>query len=488
MPTINDQVIPYATSGRTPLPIVGGVVTVPPQTDDAVVVNLTGNVSSIVLRTPPVAYRTIDVLFVQDATGGRTVAWTTSVDWAASPPVIERAAGARTRVRLLWDNGAWSEETDGQEASSRAMTWLLHPEKLRRWRAALGDALTGTVKQPVITCVGDSVTAGQFAWNSVDLAEVNWVTGRTDGWVGQLRRMFTRDYGDAGEGFIAVPTSAVEQSFLEDRVTLTAGTLVACGPFGVGYAVANGQSITVLAPQCTSIDIFGLWRNGSNAAFTYTVDGGAPANGPTHSSPDLMYKHTITGLADTTHTLVINGPVTLRADIGGIVCRRGSSGVLVNRVGRGSQTSDYAVYNLLPAARNWVLSSTFTLQQTDLAIIMFRINEVATAYSTMTFRTNIKILTDWITAMGGCSLLVPDPVAATTETTTTFAQYRAQMIDIAETDDHVAFLDIDKFWGGPTWPGDTLGLRLENVHPNAKGHGDLARLIYRAITQAPEFV
>lgn len=110
MPAIGDQIIPHPDYGRDPLPIVNGVVTVPAESDEAVAITLTQNVS-VVLRNPPVGYRRLEVIFLQDATGSRTVTWTTPITWTiTSAPIIDSNPNGRTRISLIWDNGTWMED------------------------------------------------------------------------------------------------------------------------------------------------------------------------------------------------------------------------------------------------------------------------------------------------------------------------------------------------------------------------------------------
>lgn len=71
---------------------------------------LTGNVTSLTLPTSPYALEsgTVTLVLTQDATGGRTVTWPTSVKWPDGI-VQQPAAGASTIsiIHLLWTGQNW---------------------------------------------------------------------------------------------------------------------------------------------------------------------------------------------------------------------------------------------------------------------------------------------------------------------------------------------------------------------------------------------
>lgn len=71
---------------------------------------LTGNVTSLTLPTSPYALEsgTLTLVLTQDATGGRTLTWPTSVKWAegiAQQPAA--AANSVSLIHLLWTGAQW---------------------------------------------------------------------------------------------------------------------------------------------------------------------------------------------------------------------------------------------------------------------------------------------------------------------------------------------------------------------------------------------
>lgn len=86
-----------------------GAVAVDASTGDIQILNLTGNVSGITISNPTTGQQLILVL-VQDATGSRTIAFTTTVKWAAATaPTWTTTASRKDIVRLIFDGTNWLE-------------------------------------------------------------------------------------------------------------------------------------------------------------------------------------------------------------------------------------------------------------------------------------------------------------------------------------------------------------------------------------------
>lgn len=99
---------------QSALTVTAGAVTVPATAGKSVTIALTAD-AAVTLADSTVNHRTLDVIFVQDATGGRTVTWETPVQWMRSTPTIGSLADAVTTIRLRWLDGGWVEDgTPGQ--------------------------------------------------------------------------------------------------------------------------------------------------------------------------------------------------------------------------------------------------------------------------------------------------------------------------------------------------------------------------------------
>lgn len=397
---------------------------------------------------------------------------------AASIPLAQK--GAANGVATLDANGLLTAAQNG--GASAALTPLVYkPAGLRRWRVALGDGLLQVVKQPTIVCIGDSVTQGAYSGNVTSASQTQYPVFRSNGWVTQLRSLLAKTYGDPGEGFIFCVTPALNANFFEERVTIPASSNSnTVGPHQQGRSITSGQTITVATPVCTQISIIGWWSDSTSAPFTYTIDGGSSQNGPTKSGADTMYRHDITGLSSDEHTLVISGPATKRADIGGFLCETGV-GVRVLRIGKGgADITSASGAGLSAASQARVLNATLTQTQADLAIVMFSSNDTNDGVTPATFQQACQDIVAAQAANGGCTLLMLDPDRQTYGTYAP-ATYKAAMLAVADANDHCSVLDINDLWGGYAQAAAD-GLMQETVHPNSRGHGDLGRPLAHILT------
>lgn len=100
---------PGDTTGAAQLGNVSGTLDLSGFTaSSTVTVTLTGNVTQITLPNPGNSKSyTISVVFVQDATGSRTVAFTGETAAYGVAPVLSTAAGAVDLVHFFWDGTRW---------------------------------------------------------------------------------------------------------------------------------------------------------------------------------------------------------------------------------------------------------------------------------------------------------------------------------------------------------------------------------------------
>ncbi len=378
---------------------------------------------------------------------------------------------------------------------------LRNETHLRRWRDARRNA---SVSQPVITVVGDSITAGAKAHDlpTAITTPAEMRTARYLGYAGILRDRFDRANGYGGEGFIFAVPYTIDSTYYEYRVANTgAGTpasggpgTLGVGPF-VGLTLTNGQQITFTTDQpCTQIDIvWGFATTPLTAAFTYTVDGGAPVTSSLQTSvANEIYVESITGLADTTHVIVINGPTTKRADICGLVCTRPDlpAAPVVNGIGQsGARVSSITGGNFTtPAtavAQLKKFKPTFRDTNTDLAIIMIGYNDAQSSDDVATFKATIQGTCDYIVSLGGCVLLVPDPLGNLSPTFLAFLEaYYVAMQEVSDATDHVAYTDLTPFWPDYATAVASGLIADTSVHPNSTGHRLIGEGLYRILSGA----
>ncbi|OGP74384.1 MAG: hypothetical protein A2Y80_01520 [Deltaproteobacteria bacterium RBG_13_58_19] len=87
-----------------------GNVSIKAEWGNIATIELTENVTSISLGTPIQAGQILTMMFIQDATGGRTVTgWAPRIRWAGHSFTPTPTASRRSSVTLFWDGSAWNE-------------------------------------------------------------------------------------------------------------------------------------------------------------------------------------------------------------------------------------------------------------------------------------------------------------------------------------------------------------------------------------------
>lgn len=251
------------------------------------------------------------------AHGGDIAAVTTRLDGSLKPDGTLKDASV-TRAALADDVAAAVNRAD-----LRVAPGLQYPEHLKRWRTRLASARFDQVH---VMAVGDSITAGAYASNLSSTDAAAQAVWRERSWAPQLRALYAGRFGDPGEGLILGS---------DPRVTnVGAANTVSLGVAGHGKVFDTTDTLTYELPACTEIGIRGWWNSGSDV-FSYEVDGvGAVTTAP--SSGDQLYSVVITGLSNTTHTLVLRhaGAGGKYSVISGVEAYQNTDrGVVVHRAG-----------------------------------------------------------------------------------------------------------------------------------------------------------
>lgn len=373
---------------------------------------------------------------------------------------------------------------------------------LRRWRAALGDALFAQV--PLI-CVGDSITAGQGGDNSTSTFAN--VPDNTQGWVGQLRTLLG---GGPGEGFIFTDDS---------RVTQGGGVFSnnwACVPLRHGPRLLHGSGFTLGLTIPAGVTALGIIQANQTQAFS--------AAGSNLADVSALYSQTgsatVTNAAITTltntgipietditvqagDTVTVSSPATAQSYIAGFLLKTTSAGVAVHRVGQPGDVSG----DLLGGQSSGALTQTAGNQVTagracyqwapvpGLLIVSIGVNDQqfqGGGGSAAQNGVTLSLFTTWMQqfcnqaiADGWCCLILGEPRNPNAGAGATQNQYWAAMKGYALATDHVAFIDVGDMWG-PNAQSTALGLTTgTSVHPLRRGHGDIARMLYRVLASNP---
>lgn len=258
----------------------------------------------------------------------------------------------------------------GGGGSSTPAKWGQHwgynlTNGISRYKSALANVGTQLVK---ITCVGDSVTMGEYSSNGT---KNGTSASDTTSWVAVLRKAMQNRYGgNAGSGY---------------RNDWTAFN----GPSSWSWATAKGYawqypdsgSGTTTATNCTisftgtAIDLLYCQDVGGGAA-NVTIDGVTPANGPSSisfsaASFNAGQVASYTGLAAGSHTLTITSTGTGPIKPQGVVERTANTGMEINKAAySGSKASDWNTANV---------TSAWGAHLPHLATLAFGFNEAATA-------------------------------------------------------------------------------------------------------------
>ncbi len=385
---------------------------------------------------------------------------------------------------------------------------LYAPDGLRRFRAALGDALFTTVP---IVCVGDSITAGQGGDNIT--SSISYPPDNSQGWVGQLRTLLSvspfSGLQNPGEGFI----------FADDyRVTLGGGVSNnnnACVPLRHGPRLLHGNGWTLQLTIPDGVRTLGIIQANQTQAFNAAGSNLADVSalysqtGSASVSNASITTLTNTGLAIETDiacqpgdVFTISSPASAQSYIVGFVLKSGNPGLMVHRVGQpgyvsgdllGGQTSG----TLIQSSANQVLAAQAVYNwagSQGLVVVSFGTNDQQLQTGGGTANQNgvtLSLYTTWMEQFcnqaisdGWCVLILGEPRNPNPGSGSTLDQYWGAMQSYALATDHVAFIDVGELWGSNA-NATALGLAVNNsVHPLRKGHGDIARMLYRAITAA----
>jgi hypothetical protein len=258
--------------------------------------------------------------------------------------------------------------------------------------------------------------------------------------------------GSTATGFIQVPVGATKY-----RATYR----------GANWVV--GETATVKAFDVVPVD-------------RITVTGSAGSSYSYESVPVALGNHKVrlvTAASD-------------NCDVSGVIFRdRVDAGIVVNRLGLpGATTATVTANDTTPATDPTALDQRLgavvklpaTAAPTPLLIIALGTNNPSNGISATDYRAQLKTITDYQTANGGCTLLVGGPRFA--DDTPNLDPYYAQALDLSNTDPHVAYIDINESWGGNA-AATAVGFMAPalGIHPTLAGHGDYANIVDDTITR-----
>lgn len=368
-------------------------------------------------------------------------------------------------VLVREDGTAWSPDSPADIAArpstlasyvplSRAydpstQVYNLRPAHLRRARAKAAAARAGLDRFKIMT-VGDSNTRGVGALKA-STSYPALLKGRLVG---------------AG-----IPNGGTGLVFPEADGRWTLG-----GGFNRHAATKFTYYTSTAGPTATFVSdvpgtIVDYYYRGTTAAHTVTIDGGAPINIPNPGGASDIRKHTVTGLANTTHTIVVTATnsftymfgVDVHSGTGVAVCNAGISG---------TTSADWAVTDFdgpRPVSSAWA---------PDLTVLILGANDVTTGISVAAFEANMAALIASYKALGDTVIGVPIP-RGNAESDSLFPPYVEAIYRLAEAQD-VPLIDLSARWGTAA-QATTLGMMSDTLHGSATGYGDIAGAVFSGL-------
>lgn len=379
----------------------------------------------------------------------------------------------------------------GAKAGSTLPT-VTNANGLRRFSIALADALYA--RCPIV-CLGDSMVYGQGAdgVNGVGDNTINAVRG----WPGQLRTLFSKVYGDPGEGYVQVSDSRVGNG-----TSAFAGNYRFAGPLRRAARLISGQALTaiVVPAGVTTLTVIQANFAGDVTATSNKNGGGAVALGAlTGTEVPVVTDLAVVG----GDSVVIAGPASAQTYITGLMFRNAATvGVPVHRVG----VSGYVVGDALGGQTAGVLDVVATADQNrairkcydwaggpGLLICSFGVNDqagqaaggAAGGVTAVKYAAWLRQIVTQAVADGWSVLLVAEPPNPNAAAGSSEAEYKAAARQIAESVTYCAYLDIAELWGASA-SAQAAGLQFAaSVHPQRKGYGDIARTVYQVLQRVP---
>ncbi|MFD8970552.1 SGNH/GDSL hydrolase family protein [Streptomyces sp. NPDC059568] len=266
------------------------------------------------------------------------------------------------------------------------------------WLAARNRAAAGTGLARIVT-VGGSATLGYFASDP-----------RTKSWPGLVGAALQSSYGDGGSGFHGVSLSQPLTDAPAYAAWLTAGAAVAQtgtwtqggSTYGPGatylYSDTTGATLTFRA-RGTTVRIFTVTGSGTRPAMLYSIDGGADVSVPQPSGTAAIQTTTITGLSNTTHTVVVKVGTATSGQYVSVcgVSGENTSGVILHNVAlAGATSSRYA--NNTPSALNAVWNGGVSFPA-DLAVYSAAPNDAAASSGGVTADVWLANVLSWFQAV-----------------------------------------------------------------------------------------
>lgn len=302
-----------------------------------------------------------------------------------------------------------------------------------------------------VSLVGDSIAEGGKA---SDYAAYGFAT--------VVRDTLQSRWGNAGLGFI----SAWLRTNAEGTVRALAETFAWSDS---GSACRKGNNLAYKTYTFTGDSVtVKYWKKPDAGEFTIAIDGGAPVTVDAEATEVSLGSHTITGLVNGSHTIVIT---MAEADrylyLHGVVPYVSTAkGIRLNNHGNWGKSTDvlaeseYRIGALDPAPK--------------LLMIALGANDFGTQHSLKEVKSNLNAIIDPALAAGSCVLIVARTMRGDTNLGLDHNMYNRMLYEVA-VETGVALVDVDQMWGNVFSTADGKGyFDADDVHLTNMGHRQLA--------------
>lgn len=428
----------------------------------------------------------------------------TAANWTAANPVL--AAGepgweTDTKKRKVGDGTtAWTglayqldkAAADAAYSASYPLTGVtgtkrydgLHgiynatAPKLQKVRAKLAQAAVGAGTCRVL-CAGDSITEGVGATGKPDVSS----------YPTYLRSLLVgRGYTSAGTGW--VPPRNNNTGNTDSRWNIVSGFAVFGGAttynnFVMSTTTNGANAIFTSDVAGDTVDIAYL-DSSAYGAFTYSIDNASSGLGfgtitPSSATP-RVFKLTVSGLSNATHTVKITTTSTTQSFLGPVQVRNSAGGLLLSNLGVGSSQTD-----------TWASTASYyhngpyaaAIDTYDLVIVEpMIVNDAVVGLGSSATLTNLTNIVTTFQATGAdVVMLCPGtPNPAGTISAATWTPYRQAVYTVADSL-NVPVLEPADRWGA--WAtAQANGLMNDQYHPTSAGYRDIASGLLRLISPA----
>lgn len=322
-------------------------------------------------------------------------------------------------------------------------TYNFKATNTRTIRAQLAKAMAGTATAK-IGFAADSTEAGYTALASTQSPPI------------VFRDLFEKyGYPIGGSGPVVGNPGGGPGGFLDTRWSFTGAWTTQAGNNNFLYqTVVNGATATFASAKAGTIVKIRYMNNGG--PFSYTIDGGASVP-VTPSGGGSMATITVTGLANTTHTVVITTTSTSAFYLVWASVEN-TSGVLVGNFSVCSSTTT-----------NW-LDGNFYFPGNELVawaphltFIDLGINDVGAGMNITTLKSNLQALITKFKATGDVVLVTSNP-----HESLDFTGVNNAKLDLAYEND-IPLIDMFNVFESYA-VSNPLGLYSDSAHPNAAGY------------------